>query len=198
MPTSGGRGLTVLFVGNLVAVKRPELAIKAFASYLRQTNEGDGCKAGECVGMPRLLILGDGPLRGRMTRLCSELGIASRVHFLGVRPHGEIALWMNVADALCLTSRSEGMPNVVIEALVSGLPVVVSDVGACREMVADESLARVIRSGDAEESEFANAFEVLSSVGSDRRAMSEKHANRFSWRRQASGILDLLDAGSVS
>lgn len=63
--------------------------------------------------------------------------MADSVRFVGSRPHEEMALWMNVADCLCLPSRSEGMPNVVLEALACGRPVVASRVGDVPGLVRD-------------------------------------------------------------
>jgi len=83
----------------------------------------------------RLLIIGDGPMRKNLEKQAQRLGIADSVVFLGNRPHEEVALWMNVADCLCLASRSEGMPNVVLEALASGLPVVATNVGEVPFMI---------------------------------------------------------------
>ncbi len=74
-------------------------------------------------------------MRPTLEKLAAELKIADHVHFLGKRPHNEIPLWLNAADALLLSSVSEGMPNAVAEALACGCAVVATDVGACREML---------------------------------------------------------------
>jgi N-acetylgalactosamine-N,N'-diacetylbacillosaminyl-diphospho-undecaprenol 4-alpha-N-acetylgalactosaminyltransferase len=73
----------------------------------------------------RLVLIGDGPLRGELVALVAELGLADRVELLGflAEPWQEIA----DADALLLASRAEGMPNVVLESLVVGTPVIATD-----------------------------------------------------------------------
>jgi glycosyltransferase involved in cell wall biosynthesis len=198
----------VLFVGNLVPVKGPDVMLRAFAALGKNEVQvaadvpaADGQSNREVVRrdverhlevtLPQLLIIGSGPMRAQLERLARDLNIAERVHFLGNRPHEEVALWMNAADVLGLTSRSEGMPNVVIEALASGLPVVATDVGACRELLEEEPAARVCQPDD--EAGFAIAIGELLGAPCDRRAMSDRHAKRFSWRSQADTIAELME-----
>jgi len=150
-----------LWIGNLVGIKGPDVAIKAFAKSREQRDKsGEGTVAGgegavgrakgggqerdECevinarLCRSRLVFIGDGPMRCNLELLARELGVEDCVIFCGSIPHKDIALWMNLADCLLLTSFSEGMPNVVIEALASGIPVVSTDVG---------DVATVVRNG---------------------------------------------------
>jgi teichuronic acid biosynthesis glycosyltransferase TuaC len=197
----------ILFVGNLVKVKGPDILLKAFSqivagrspvSFSASTDQEPGTKNQEPgtrnqeprTRPPLLILIGSGPLRRQLERQARDLGIAGSVHFLGSRSHEEVAWWMNAADVLCLPSRNEGMPNVVIEALVSGLPVVAADVGACREMLADEPAARVCRPDDAPG--FARALEDLLQVRTDRPSMARRQAGGYSWRRQAEAIAALI------
>jgi glycosyltransferase involved in cell wall biosynthesis len=78
-------------------------------------------------------------MRSKLERLARTLGIGDQVRFLGRRPPEEVADWMNRADVLCLPSRSEGMPNVVLEARACGLPVVASPAGAIPELPLDKT-----------------------------------------------------------
>jgi glycosyltransferase involved in cell wall biosynthesis len=82
-----------------------------------------------------LLIAGDGPLRKNMENLARELGIEKRTKFLGIRR--DIPQLMNAADAYVMSSSWEGMPNVLLEASATGLPIVATDVGGNREIVLD-------------------------------------------------------------
>jgi glycosyltransferase involved in cell wall biosynthesis/peptidoglycan/xylan/chitin deacetylase (PgdA/CDA1 family) len=81
----------------------------------------------------KLIVVGDGPERPRLERLVEQSGLNTRVLFVGhvsdVRPYYEIA------DVLALPSHSEGSPNVVLEAMASGIPVVATAVGGVPEII---------------------------------------------------------------
>jgi glycosyltransferase involved in cell wall biosynthesis len=81
----------------------------------------------------RLAIAGRGPLLDELQRQAAQLGIAAQVRFLGVRH--DIAALLGAADGLVLSSAWEGMPNVVMEALAAGTPVVATQVGGVSEVV---------------------------------------------------------------
>lgn len=88
----------------------------------------------------RLLVLGEGPERGALTRLARELGIDDRLCLAGHVP--DPADHFRAMDVFAMTSRTEQMPVSVLEAMATGLPVVATDVGDLRHMVpgADEGL----------------------------------------------------------
>ena len=176
-----GRRKLVLFVGNLVPVKGPDVFLKS-VSLLQPTADS--------LQPIVSIIIGEGPMRRDLARAARRWGLGETVHFVGIRPHDEVARWMNLADVLCLASRSEGMPNVVIEGLVSGVPVAVTDVGACRELVENEPEARLCLRGDTQA--LARSIRDLAFSSVDRRALAARHAARFSWARQAGTILGLM------
>jgi glycosyltransferase involved in cell wall biosynthesis len=68
----------------------------------------------------------------RCRQLVARLGRGNRIHFVGPKPPAEI---YSDLDVVVLTSFSEGQPLVILEAYAWGLPVVATDVGACREMI---------------------------------------------------------------
>ncbi|HPD07176.1 MAG TPA: glycosyltransferase [Candidatus Bipolaricaulis sp.] len=96
----------------------------------------------------QLLIAGDGPLRPSMEQLASDLGITDRVKFLGIRR--DIPALMNAADAYVMSSAWEGMPNVLLEAAASGLPIVATDVGGNSEVVIDSKTGFLVPPKDPE------------------------------------------------
>lgn len=71
------------------------------------------------------------------------------VKSIGAKSHEEIPFWMNACDALCLPSLNEGLPNVVLEALACGIPVVASRVGGVPEIVRDGVNGVLVPPGDA-------------------------------------------------
>jgi glycosyltransferase involved in cell wall biosynthesis len=148
-------------------------------------------------------------MRKQLEKQAQDLGISDSVTFLGSRPHNEVALWMNAADCLCLPSRSEGMPNVVIEALASGLPVVAADVGGVRELLENERECRLIAVKPTSDGscpsgssclvpELAKALKEVLELDIDRAAISGRNRNRFSWRKQARAILNLIVSSCVT
>ena len=173
----------ILFVGNLVAVKGINIAVEAM-----QYMVGDV-----------LVVIGDGPMRKMLQKTISRLGLTERVFFAGVRSQKEIARWMNMADRLCLPSRSEGMPNVVLEALTSGLPVVATPVGSCADLLSGEKTAVLIERDMGVESTRAGEVQALvkalivsQRLIVDRESLATRYRDRFQWDRAAKTILEAL------
>ena len=81
----------------------------------------------------RLWLVGDGPERERIEAKIARLGLADRVDLLGLRDDADDIL--AGADMAVLASRTEGLPNAVMEAMAHGLPVVATDVGGVRELL---------------------------------------------------------------
>jgi len=94
-----------------------------------------------------LILVGDGPLRGDLETLAQELGIANRVHFVGIRQN--VPDWLRAADVFALTSVSEAASLTLLEAMATGLPVVVTDVGGNPEIVRHEREGLLVPRGDA-------------------------------------------------
>mgnify|MGYP006285842171 CR=1 FL=1 len=180
----------VLFAGNLALVKGLDVLLDALTALCGATRDTRHATPGTC---PRLLVLGDGPQRNRLEGAARRRGISGSVTFLGSRPHAEMPLWFNAADCLCLPSRSEGMPNVVLEALACGLPVVASDVGACRELLDQQPGCRLVAPDDAE----GLALALCESMGEavDRKALACDNAERLSWQASAERLLALMQRG---
>jgi len=81
----------------------------------------------------KLILVGDGAGVAGCEQLARSSGVAAQL--VGAQPHAAIPTWLAACDLLCLPSWNEGMPNVVIEALASGRPVVASDVGGISEVL---------------------------------------------------------------
>lgn len=89
-----------------------------------------------------LVLIGDGPLSGKLAAL------GSTVLVCGPRPNAEVALWMQASDVLVLPSYSEGLPNVVLEAMACELPVVATPVGGIPEAVVHGKTGFLLPVGD--------------------------------------------------
>ena len=96
------------------------------------------------------LLAGDGPLRDAMRRRAEEGGFADRLHMPGAVFSG-LRAYYGAMDTFLLTSHTESLPNVVIEAQISGVPVVVTNAGGVREGIATGESGRVAAGRTPEE-----------------------------------------------
>lgn len=94
----------------------------------------------------KLLLVGDGPLRGSLEAQVAARGLTSVVEFLGQR--SDVFRLIRTADLFVFPSRTEGMPNALLEAMAGGLPVVTTDVPGCRDLVTDGVTGRLVPPND--------------------------------------------------
>jgi glycosyltransferase involved in cell wall biosynthesis len=111
-------------VGRLVPIKGFDLLVAALPAVLAHVPEA------------RLVIIGDGPERGRLDAAARSLGIADRVAMPGARL--DAVRLLSAADVLAAPSRNEGMGRVLVEAMALGVPVVATVVGGIPDVVDDE------------------------------------------------------------
>lgn len=131
-------GKVLLFVGRLHAVKRLDILVEAIRLIVASSPNA----------FDLLAIGGDGPVRGALEKRIASAGLQGRIRLTGQLEREQVALWMNAADLFLLPSQNEGCPNVVLEALTCGTPVVASRVGALPDLV-DESAGLLVPPGDA-------------------------------------------------
>jgi glycosyltransferase involved in cell wall biosynthesis len=134
-----GIAATAPVVGTLAAL-RPE---KDFPTFLRAAR-----RVAEKVPEARFVLVGEGSERPRLEQLSQELGIPSRVLFLGDRPDVADLLW--AFDVFVLTSRTESFPNAILEAMAAARPVVATDVGGIPELVEADRTGLLFSAGDDE------------------------------------------------
>jgi glycosyltransferase involved in cell wall biosynthesis len=170
-------GKIILFVGNFYAVKNPQLLIQSVAS----------------LQDARLVMAGGGPLEGECRALTERHSIGARVIFAGRKTPQEIARLMNAADVLALPSRNEGVPNVILEAFASGLPVVASRVGGIPEVLDSPALGQLWPEGDL--AALSAALERQLAAPRDIAAI-RRHGERFSWQAAAGAYRTILTAAS--
>jgi len=115
----------LLFVGQLKCVKRVDRAITAVAA-----NPGTELR----------LVYHNDSAEGTLRSLARTLGVEDRVTFVGQRYGFDLREEYRSAHALVLPSRSEALPSVVTEALLTGLPVLASDVGGVSSQVGDAGI----------------------------------------------------------
>ena len=149
-PPPNGEVLSLLAVGRLVPKKGFPVLIEAASRLL----------APFC-----LRIVGDGPERAALERQIAEAGLEGRVELAGPRTHDDLPAEYAAADIVVVpsvmdaTGDRDGLPNVVLEAMSSGRPVIASDVGAVSSAVVDGRTGVVVPPGDA--AALAGALEFL-------------------------------------
>lgn len=131
--------IIVIWSGRLEPVKNPALLLRAA-----------DCWRNKWGGRLRVLIAGDGSMRKELTTLRSRLGLDQCVRLEGNLSQQELALRYNAADAMVLTSHSEGIPNVLLESIACGLPFVATAVGGVAEIATPGVDRLVPDDGDAD------------------------------------------------
>jgi glycosyltransferase involved in cell wall biosynthesis len=173
----------ILHVGRLVEKKGTKVLIEALTG----------------LADAKLVIIGDGPLRGALERQARALG--ERVRFLGELPSDDVAQWMRRASVLAAPSviaadgDAEGLPNVVVEAAASGLPVVSTIHSGIPEAIEDGVSGFLVPEGDAG-ALAARLTELLESeplrreVGVAARSLAERKFSRQMLTERLESIYD--------
>ncbi|CAN5160888.1 glycosyltransferase family 4 protein [soil metagenome] len=129
----------VVFVGLLVSIKGINFLIDAWAELQKRGKLGKA----DC-----LVILGDGPCRSSLEQQAKDRLVEGSVQFAGTVTQIEVARRIADAHLLCLPSLNEGTPNVVIEALACGVPVVASRVGGIPDLIRDGENGMLVEPSD--------------------------------------------------
>lgn len=183
-PAGPGGPDIILFVGRLVEKKGVETLLQAFALVRRERPEAS------------LILIGEGPLRARLERLAGE-----SVRFLGALPPDEVASWMRRAAVLAapsVTARdgdAEGLPNVVVEAAASALPVVGTAHGGIPEAIVEGETGFIVPERDAEAlaarlAAILGDRELRGRMGAAARRLAER---RFDFARQMERLEEIYD-----
>ncbi|HEV2547144.1 MAG TPA: glycosyltransferase [Stellaceae bacterium] len=184
-PTAAMKSPYVLFVGRFVEKKGIWFLIEAMRLLERRG-----------IQVP-LMLIGDGSLAAGLREQARTL---EHVHFLGWRPNSEVRQWMRDAVAVCVPSvtaasgDTEGLPNVVIEAMAQGAPVIGSHHSGIAEAVEHERTGLLVPSGDA--AAIADAIGWLLDHPDAQRTMAkmarERARTHFDAVRQSRLLEDLL------
>jgi len=129
-----------------------------------------------------LYVAGPGPYREALERIARERGVADRVTFLGRVAQERMPLWYRAADFFCFGSLREGCPNVVLESLACGTPVVSTRVGGVPDLVEEGRTGLLFEPGWPEA--FARALKQAAARTWDRSAIAARGASR-SWQQTA-------------
>lgn len=165
----------VVFIGLMIDRKGGRDAIAAFRQLHQRRQDVE------------LIMLGDGPALEAYRAEARDLP----VHFPGRLDHEAIPTWIGASDVVTLPSWAEGTPNVIIESLVSGRPVVASDVGGIPALLNHPTLGECVPARDPKS--LAEALERVLRRNHDALAIA-KQAGFSDWRESAQRVLDVLNA----
>ncbi len=150
-----------------------------------------------------LCVVGDGPLRARIETGASDLIAAGRLSFAGALPHEALSREFQRADVFCAPfivaadGDREGTPTVLLEAASSGIPIVASDIGGCRDLIFPDRSGWLVTPGDpgllAET--LAEAL-VSPEIARERAREARERVKNFGWpligRRYAEALQSII------
>ena len=165
-PVQGEKKYDLSLMGRLTEIKRVDTYLRAIALVARQLPE------------VRAAVIGDGPLLASLETLAQELGITGNVDFLGHRDDVDVLL--PEARIFVLTSDSEGLSQAMIQAMLCGLPAVVSDVGDLKELIEEGENGYLVK--DRTPEAFAEAIMNILESGEERMALMSVKARESALR----------------
>ncbi|MGH8177834.1 MAG: glycosyltransferase family 4 protein, partial [Steroidobacter sp.] len=148
---------TLLSVGHLIPDKGHQFVIEALAE-LREVH---------------LVIVGDGPMREELRSQAARLGVADRITWTGTLTQQHLARHYAAVDVTVLASKLEGMPNVLLESIACGTPVIATNVGGNAEVISANDAGVLMKERSARE--VVNAFREIERNQLDRAAV-RRHA----------------------
>ena len=172
-------GPVLASVGRLVDLKGHDLVIRALTLLPDAT----------------LVVAGDGPERKRLEGLSRSIGVEARVRVLGELPQQELAAVYGGADALVLASRHEGWPNVLLEAMACGCPVIATEMEGIREIVRTDDAGVVMDERSPEGIAQAARCLLARYPGAE---ATRRYAEDFGWDATSDGQVELFTAAAYA
>jgi glycosyltransferase involved in cell wall biosynthesis len=160
----------ILFVGSLYPIKGVQYLIMAMKLVHDKLPDA------------KLILVGDGKERERLAALSIQFDIQNYVQFVGKIPHKMVQTFMQRADVFILPSLSEGLPNVILEAMACGLPIVASRVGGIPDIITNDVNGYLVEVKDTDD--IANKIILLLQNDTLRKKLSDnnKHlVKKYAW-----------------
>jgi len=167
----------ILFIGNLKHAKGCVDLLEAWINLLEGIENS-----------PDLYFIGSGPAEKQMKELIEQAGLECKARLLGVMDHKCIAKWINACDVVALPSHNEGVPNVLLESMACGVPVVATRVGGIPEVVNTDTgiLVEPLNSDRLQKA-------LLEALEKDwDRELIAKSVAGFNWGKSAGEVRDLV------
>ena len=173
----------ILFVSRLIQGKGLQYIIPLIKQISDRCEESCGKKV-------FLTIVGDGPYREELERITAEYNVGSYISFEGKKTKKELYSYYNNADLFILPSESEGMPNVVLEAMATGLPIIMTPCGGSKELIQGNGYVVKI-------DVFADTIIEICCDEVKRLEMGRQSAHlaktKFSWHEKAEDYLNIFE-----
>ncbi|MDP8218135.1 MAG: glycosyltransferase family 4 protein [Candidatus Theseobacter exili] len=175
----------VLYIGRLIPLKGIEYLIEAIKKIEKKNNL-------------KVYLIGEGNYRHELEDQAKS--IQNTIVFCGQQPPSLIPVWLNAADIFVLPSLSEGRPNVVLEALAIGIPVIATKVGGIPELIKDDLNGFLVPAKSS-----VSLAERLNLLLSDKTVMYKFKKNSrqilkdagLSWKNSASQHLDIYNKAEL-
>lgn len=169
----------ILFIGNLKHDKGVMELIEGFNKVKNQYPD------------LHLIFAGSGVMQNAITEFANTQNISDRVTLLGNINHDELPAWLSNASALCLPSYNEGVPNVVLESMAAGTPVLATNVGGIPEILNEEVCGKLIIPKNS--NAVAKGLNELLDQSWSREKIKQ-HALQFTWQKNKKQLLQMLKA----
>jgi len=168
----------ILFVGSFEHVKGINYLLEAFVLFIRRY-----------IPHVRLIMIGKGNMKAEIITFIEQNKLQQCVTIVGEVDHDNISTWMNAADIFCLPSIREGTPNVILEALACGKPIVATSVGGIPDILNRSGESILVPPRDAQS--LAGAFERIFATSNEWKCFNVS-AKVVSWKEHAEMIFDIL------
>jgi glycosyltransferase involved in cell wall biosynthesis len=169
----------VLFIGNLKVDKGVIELLDGFAN------------ASTLQPSIQLVFVGGGPMMATLKEKAIQHNISDRVIFLGNINHDLVPQWLQHCKVLSLPSYHEGVPNVLLEAMACGIPVIATNVGGIPEVINETICGKIIPAKDTDALTVAlqNVFEQTWKTDNIKR-----HSYQFSWQKNKEQLISLIES----
>jgi glycosyltransferase involved in cell wall biosynthesis len=184
----GLNGRIILTVARLTPWKGIDRIIEVLPEIRGQINQAN------------LVVVGEGPELENLQGLARELGVKEYVSFVGRVPHEEVPHYLKAADVFVLYSGYEGLPHIVLEAMATGVPVVLSDKGGNQEVVEDGVNGLLVPIGNPRKLKEAilRVLQDRELAGEFVERSREKVTHAFAWDVMVERTLDVFQAAMGS
>jgi teichuronic acid biosynthesis glycosyltransferase TuaC len=170
----------ILSVGKLTPNKGFDLLLRSLRILADRFHEED----------VNLVIVGEGPYRSQLDRTIASLKLEARVRLVGPVSHEKLRQWYSAANVFCLASETEGWPNVILESLACGTPVVASPAGGIPEIICSDRVGLLVKRDDTQ---IATAIcAVLNKTWQSDELV--EYAKNYTWERAASAVLKVFES----